>query len=238
MKPRIIFFPGLGADARLLDAQRAINAEIEVPAWIEPLPRESLAEYSRRLAATIDTSTPFYVGGISFGGMIAQEVARHTSPQGLILISTCRRGRDLRRLRHAMLLPAYVTPPVIVSMSKWTMTFMRHAFGVVTAEQARLMNDMLYATGSSFVLWCLRAIHSWQGADGLHMPILQIHGRKDRIIPLRGVKPDHVIDGAGHIVNMTHPEEVNQVISRWIDPSVTGASSPVKSAQEATLNHI
>jgi hypothetical protein len=42
-RPRIIFFPGLGTDERLLQPQRALPLDLDVPRWLEPLSeRESL----------------------------------------------------------------------------------------------------------------------------------------------------------------------------------------------------
>ena len=42
-RPRIIFFPGLGTDERLLQPQRALPLDLDLPRWLEPLSeRESL----------------------------------------------------------------------------------------------------------------------------------------------------------------------------------------------------
>ena len=41
------------------------------------------------------------------------------------------------------------------------------------------------------------------------MPICHIHGDRDRLIPLHRVRPDHVVPGAGHLLNLTHGEAVN-----------------------------
>jgi hypothetical protein len=35
------------------------------------------------------------------------------------------------------------------------------------------------------------------------MPIYHVHGDRDRLIPVRRVNPDHVIAGAGHLLNLT-----------------------------------
>lgn len=92
---RLLLLPGLGADRRLFDAQRACTAPIEVIEWIEPHREESLADYAKRLAATIDTSSPFLLGGASFGGMVALEMARHVRPRAVVLIGSCRSPRTL-----------------------------------------------------------------------------------------------------------------------------------------------
>ena len=46
------------------------------------------------------------------------------------------------------------------------------------------------------------------------MPIHHVHGDRDRLIPLSRVTPDHVIRGAGHLLNLTHADAVNDFIVR------------------------
>jgi len=80
---RLVFLPGLGADARLFDPQRAVFPEIEVPPWLPYREEESLADYARRMAATVTLSANMYLGGVSFGGMVALEdgaVSRNDPP--------------------------------------------------------------------------------------------------------------------------------------------------------------
>ena len=50
----------------------------------------------------------------------------------------------------------------------------------------------------------------------LPVPIHHVHGEDDRIIPLRGVRPHVVVPRAGHLVNVTHPAEVNAFIKAVI----------------------
>ena len=70
------------------------------------------------------------------------------------------------------------------------------------------------------------AIFSWEGVEELPMPIHHVHGDRDRLIPIRLVHPDHVIAGAGHLLNMTHADAVNDFIAdadRQMIDSVTNA---------------
>ena len=46
------------------------------------------------------------------------------------------------------------------------------------------------------------------------MPIHHVHGDRDHLIPIHRVKPDRVIAGAGHLLNVTHADAVNDFIAR------------------------
>ena len=58
-KPTLYFLPGLAADRRLYNGYRFPEHDVRFLDWVEPLGRESLNEYSYRLAKEVDTSEPF-----------------------------------------------------------------------------------------------------------------------------------------------------------------------------------
>src|SRR4051812_6760214 len=67
----------MGADERMFAKLRPLLPEIVVPEWIPPLPRETLRQYARRMAAHVDPGGPCVVGGASFGGFLALEMLPH-----------------------------------------------------------------------------------------------------------------------------------------------------------------
>ena len=87
---RIILFTGMGADARLLEPQRAALPDVRVIEWLPHRDSESLREYAARMAAAAKIEDGDIIGGTSMGGMIALEAARLTRPRGVILIGSCR----------------------------------------------------------------------------------------------------------------------------------------------------
>ena len=92
---QLILLPGLGADHRLLEPQRAAFPQLVVPPWIPPRKRESLPQYAARMAETVTPSrdVPLILGGVSFGGMLAYEMARYLKPDAVVLIASCRTRR-------------------------------------------------------------------------------------------------------------------------------------------------
>jgi len=70
---RLVLLPGAGASGALFEPLRRSFERLVVPPWLTPLRRESLEDYGRRMAATIPCEEPFYLGGVSFGGMVALE---------------------------------------------------------------------------------------------------------------------------------------------------------------------
>lgn len=85
----IYFISGLGADRRafskLIFSEHFPMIHLD---WISPEPNESLRSYASRLALEIDSSNPFYLVGLSFGGMLATEIAKELNPIHTFLISS------------------------------------------------------------------------------------------------------------------------------------------------------
>jgi pimeloyl-ACP methyl ester carboxylesterase len=209
---RMIFFPGMGVDGRLFDVQRADLGAIESPDWIEPLPDESLASYGRRMAEHVAPTEPFVLGGMSFGGMLAQEVARHCQPKALVLLSTCRThsaipayGRLLERLARA------VSNRLLSQSVRVSSKIVEMFHPGLSPDHGRLIAKMFRDSSPDFLRWAAGALLQWE-AEALDLPVYQLHGENDSVIPLARVGEVNVIRGAGHLVSLTHADEVNEFI--------------------------
>jgi pimeloyl-ACP methyl ester carboxylesterase len=210
----------------LLGPQRSLPADVEVPRWIEPLSeRESLPSYAKRLAATLDTSRPFYLGGISFGGMLAQEVARHVRPERIFLLSSCTSRRGIPhayRVAGDVLLPYLV--PAILNPLKSLPSRVR-SFGPAMSLPKwpshllacnRLAQEMVRDCSAERFRWSVQALLRWDGHDDPIAPIVHIKGDRDNVLPHHLCRPTHLVQGAGHLMNMTHAPRVNEIIARHL----------------------
>ena len=50
--------------------------------------------------------------------------------------------------------------------------------------------------------------------DSLAIPVRQIHGDRDHVLPHTLTTPDRLVRGGGHVLPMTHPEEVNEFLRK------------------------
>ena len=211
---RLILLPGLGADERMYAPQAAAFPRLEVPHWLTPEPREPLPDYARRMAAAIDTSGRPFLGGSSFGGMVALEMARHVRPRGVFLIGSCRSAVASvpLPLRLAGRVAARLPGPALRAIHSINSRF-TFPFGDLTPEQHDAMVAMMRDADPRFVQWGGWALARWRGPGELAVPVHQIHGEADRIMPCRRSAADVVVPGAGHLLTVTHPDAVNQFIA-------------------------
>ncbi len=92
---KLIMLPGMAADERLFEPQRQAISGLIVPPWIEPDPDEHLVSYAQRMASQIDPAGLVLIGGVSFGGMIALEMAYRLGLSECVLISSIRSPEEM-----------------------------------------------------------------------------------------------------------------------------------------------
>jgi pimeloyl-ACP methyl ester carboxylesterase len=79
-------------------------------------------------------------------------------------------------------------------------------------EVRRALLRMVWESPPDRLAWQMRAVLGWSAPPPCDVPVFQIHGRHDRMLPLRLGKRDLAVDGAGHLLNMTDAGRVNRFI--------------------------
>jgi pimeloyl-ACP methyl ester carboxylesterase len=208
---KLYMIPGSGTDWRMYIPQLDAFPDMLIPDWLPPLQlKESLESYCKRLAKTIDTSTPFVLGGVSLGGIIAQEMALSLKPEALILIATCSTSKALPLSRRLAGKLTRALPDTIIKLLFNTLST------IVLASHSRRKEAyaaMLKEISPPLVRWQSGAATKWKLKEKLTTPIFQIHGDKDPIIPLKNISAQYIVRNGGHLINATHENQVNAFIS-------------------------
>lgn len=208
---RLYFISGLGVDKRVFQKLRfPSQINIQHLDWIEPLPKESLPVYALRLAKGIDTSSPFGLVGISFGGMIATEIAKVLSPAQVILISSASTPNELPKL-YRLLGALHLQKLLPASLLKLTNIFTYWLFDARTNEEKALLKEIIKDTDPRFLKWAITSIIDWKNKVR-PLELYHIHGTSDKIIPVKNVKADKLIKGGGHLMVFSHALQVADVI--------------------------
>ncbi len=198
--------------------QREAFPQLIVPPRIPPRRNESLPDYAARMAETITPSRdrPLVLGGVSFGGMLAYEMARHLRPDVVVLIASCRKQESLSPVYRAGRRLVPWIPFWVWSVAKLDLisgVVVRMRLGVA-ASQRDLAIRMFRDADSRYMHWTLQAILNWDPQPLLGVRVLQIHGGRDSLIPARRVEADQIIPDGGHMINVTHADQVNLFITK------------------------
>jgi pimeloyl-ACP methyl ester carboxylesterase len=211
--PRLYLIPGLGADGRLFEGLRRAGLEFEVIEFVTPLQDESFEAYALRLAAAIDQTQPFVLGGMSLGGMLATEIAFALKLEKLILISTCKSSREFPPYFKVF---RYLPVHKLISGKQ----LKRHAPRSDRSSMAPWQNDILEQmridSDPILVKWAVSRVIHWRSKP-LPKNLLHLHGTEDKLFPLRFVGEAVHVQGGSHVMVMDRAAEVVAEIQRFLE---------------------
>jgi pimeloyl-ACP methyl ester carboxylesterase len=202
--------PGLGVDERLFSKLNLRHAELQVLAWPEPQHTLTLPEYARLFLPHIDTSKPFALLGVSFGGMCVTELAEILQPVKTILISSAKTGAELPaliRLAHVLPLHRLLTASQFINLA----VLFRRRFGVRAGEETKLFRAMLEKRSRNFFRYTIGAIATWERVT-VPENLVHFHGDKDRLLPFSKIKNPVRISGGNHFMVMQQAKELSDAI--------------------------
>lgn len=210
----VYFISGLGADRRAFERLRLPERfSIHHLDWIAPNKNETLDDYARRLAASIDTSQPYAIVGLSMGGMIASAMTTFLQPHKTILISSVGCNAEFPPLlRFARFTRIYKLLPEFIFHPRYVLPFHR-IFGGNGEGQKTLMRYFLLQANPKFMKWAIGSIVTWSNCDR-PKSIFHIHGNNDWILPIKYTKPDVVISKGSHFMVWTKAGQVSKILEQ------------------------
>lgn len=211
--PTLYLLPGLGSIPALYDLQREAIPSARVLEWADPHADEPLPHYVRRIAALIDTDAPFFLGGVSFGGMLACEVAKIKPPLAVLMIGGVAQASEVPPyVMPIAALAATVPPGGILRLARHT-PLVRYLLGPMTPASMPILNRLIESASSDLIGWQIRSLSFWAHATAPPVQVHRIHGRLDRVLPPRFIKGiDKLIEGGGHLISLTH----HHIVNRWL----------------------
>jgi pimeloyl-ACP methyl ester carboxylesterase len=207
----VYFISGLGADRKAFQKLRLPDTvQVRYIDWMEPTWNESLTTYCNRLSKSVNTSEEFILVGLSFGGMIAIEMAKVLRPKQVIIISSVVTHQELPviykligRLGLHKIAPSF--------LYKNPNVFVYWFFGARTAAERRLFRHILYTSSPLFLKWALDKVLLWRNEQRPDH-LFHIHGTGDRIFPLKLTKADAKVEGGKHFMVYSEADVISRIL--------------------------
>jgi pimeloyl-ACP methyl ester carboxylesterase len=208
---QIYCISGLGADERIFSKLSLANTRFRYMQWLIPENKETIESYAARMAHQIHHNNPVIMG-VSFGGMMAIEIARVVPTAKVILVSSVKSHQELpqwMKISGKLKLNKLMPPKPAEWMSLLENTFL----GAESAEEVALCNEFRKTVHPGYLRWAIEQIVNWR--NEWQPPVTyHIHGNKDKIFPLKGILPTHVIRGGGHFMVMNRAPAISTLLSR------------------------
>lgn len=179
---------------------------------IKPYKKESLEYYCLRLMNQIKDRKHLMLLGLSFGGIIAQEMAKHLKVEKLILLSSM---KDRSGIRPALkflgkIKPYRWLPDSVITSSG---ALISQQFGVKSDKGKSIIKAVVHDAVPDFVRWAMKVALQWKGVEANNA--ITIHGDADKVLaPPSPV--DYLVQDGGHLIVMENAREVSEILLKII----------------------
>jgi hypothetical protein len=211
----VYLMPGLAASPLIFERIRLPEAQFETIRleWEIPDDGETLKAYARRMAGRIIHENPVLIG-VSFGGILVQEMARYVKPRKIIIISSVKTCDEMpARMKFAKRTKAYKLLPVglvdkIEKLAKFS-------FGPAINHRLKLYDKFLSVRDRKYLSWAIEQVVLWDRtlADPT---VIHIHGDADEVFPCRNIKNYIPVPGGTHIIILNRYRWLNENLPKLI----------------------
>ena len=188
--------------------------EVHLLKWIEPILNESIESYASRLSKDIIHHKPVLIG-VSFGGLIVQEISKLLDVDKLIIISSVKSNTELPLyMKSAKFLKLYNYFPLklfdeIFNISKFLKINKIY-------KKIDLVDKYLSVRDENYLKWAIREILNWKQKKPLE-GVIHLHGDKDITFPISLIKNCITIQGGTHALILTKHRWLNKNLTQIIE---------------------
>lgn len=211
------FIPGLGFNEEVIAPLLDLGLDIKTVNWIEPLAKETIQSYAKKMSESIDTGTgTITLIGYSFGGIIAQEISQIIDVDQIILISTCK-SRLENSLALKALSPLKFNKVIKKNIILKTFPLWASSYGYETPEEMEIFRSMIKKNTDTYLDWAVKSVSTWERNFEFNVPIIHIHGDKDRTFPIKNINDvKHIVKGGDHFMIYKKAKEIALLLKKYM----------------------
>jgi pimeloyl-ACP methyl ester carboxylesterase len=205
----VYFMPGLAASSSIFERIKLDESVFEMCLleWEIPKPKESLSDYALRITKNIKHENPVLIG-VSFGGILVQEMAKHIQVRKTIIISSVRSNTEFpRRMKIGKTTKAYKLIPMKLILNIENLA--KYSFGEKINKRIQLYEKFLAMRDLKYLQWAVENVILWN-RDKRDENVIHIHGDKDDVFPIKYINSCIVVKGGTHIMILNKYKWLNE----------------------------
>lgn len=214
-KVPVYFMPGLAASTTIFEriALPEDVFEIHLLEWEIPLDGESLPDYAKRITQSIKHQNPVLIG-VSFGGILVQEMAKHIVARRVIIISSVKSNVEFpRRMKIAKTTKAYKLIPMRLILNVESLA--KFSFGEKINKRLKLYEKFLSVRDIRYLDWAVEQVILWDRTK-IDESVIHIHGDQDEVFPIKYITNCKVVKGGTHIMILNKYKWLNENLPKII----------------------
>lgn len=213
-KTHVYFVPGLAASTKIFEyiSLPKETFELHFLEWVLPLTRsESIESYAQRMCAKIIHKNPVLIG-VSFGGVIVQEMSKLIHFKKVIIISSIKSRKELpKRLKLAQKTKVYKLFPskAVQNIENYNPCL----FNDFLKKRSELYKKYLSVRNAEYLEWAIHNVLNWQQKHELEY-VLHIHGNKDQMFPIKHIKNSIEVDKGTHVMILNKAKTISKILEK------------------------
>ncbi|MDO9275313.1 MAG: alpha/beta hydrolase [Lutibacter sp.] len=210
-KTHIYFVPGLAASSEIFEfLQFPDKFELHFLEWLIPLSaHESIEAYAKRMSELVIEENPVLIG-VSFGGIMVQEMGKHLQPKKTIIISSVKSRNELSKtLKFIQKFKIYELFPSKVIENIEIFSFL--AIGETYKIRLKLYKKYFSVRDRNYLNWSIYNVLHWQQTKPLEN-IIHIHGTADAIFSFKYIRNCISVENGTHIMIINKAKTISKII--------------------------
>lgn len=211
----VYLMPGMAASPKIFEHIKLPENQFKIHLleWIIPIDNESLSDYALRLSKHIKHINIILLG-VSFGGVLVQEISKHIKVRKLIIVSSVKSMNELpKKMLLAKATKAYIFIPT--QLASKIEIFEKYAFGENIIKRLELYKKYLSVNDSKYLSWAIKEMVCWEQKEVIPN-ITHIHGDKDPVFPIKYIKNCIVVENGSHIAIINKYKWFNENLPKLI----------------------
>ena len=208
--------PGLASGPSIFENIKLPEEQFEMYflEWFLPIENESIESYALRMTQKITHDNPVLIG-VSFGGVLVQEMAKIIQTDKVIIISSVKTNKEFpSRFKIARNTKAYKLIPtqLLADIEK----LVKYAFGDnIVAKRLKLYEKYLSVRDKHYLDWAIETILCWNQKE-INEAVIHIHGDTDEVFPIKHIRKCIVVKGGTHIMILNKFKWMNENLPKLI----------------------
>ena len=146
--------------------------------------------------------------GVSFGGILVQEMAKHIKARKVIIISSVRSNSEFpRRLKIAKTTKAYKLIPMSLILNIENLA--KFSFGEKINQRIKLYEKFLSVRDIGYLEWAVEKVVLWD-REVIDESVVHIHGDLDDVFPIKYIANCTIVKGGTHIMILSKYKWLNE----------------------------
>lgn len=212
----VYFVPGLAANPRIFDYITLPDSyEKVLIEWLTPIDTdETIEDYAKRMAMQVKNPDGILIG-VSFGGVMVQEMKAFLNPKKVIIISSIKSRQEMpRRMYFSQKTNAHKIIPNIThdDIEK----FEKYIITDWGKKKLELYKNFFNVRDKKYLPWSFHTIMNWNRTDP-DPEIIHIHGTSDGVFPYKYIKNCIEIPKGTHIMILNKAKQINKILERILN---------------------